>query len=294
MTRAKFTAELTQNLRLRVISHNEAHPEATTKLGDLKKQYEREYRGDNPSERAMDRVDAYLAEIAREAEAGFSRPASPWIGVPLSLLPVYESGAVLFAFLAFPGTDEGIERGEAQVALCSLALHAMAQKDPASIWVPQLIKPGHLMFPKRNLDRIMRTFDRRLQDRLVAAAIAIPLLQEAEAGTAAFAAPEGVTRLSISQLANSALKLSNEGSPVNVQSRVWAPSLPVIHLAIATAVAISQAQRSGAEGLDVHVLCCSPNFVRFVVQEAERYEALFALAPKLGLALERLVRFRLT
>lgn len=291
MARVKFTADLLQDLRLRAANHNKAHPEAATKLGDLKKLYEREYQGDNPGRRAMNAVDAYLAELARKAEADLSGRVLPWIPVPLSSLPVYEAGATLFAFLAFPGIDEDIERGEAHVALCSLALHATAHREPASIWVPQLVKPGYLMFSKRNVDRILRTFNRRFQDRIVAAAMAMPLLQEAETG---LAAPDGAAHLSISQLASSVLELSGEESPVNVQSRTWARSLPVIHLAVATTVAISQAQKGGAQGLDVQILCCDPHFIRFVVQEAERYEALFALAPKLALALGKLIRFRLT
>ena len=290
VARVKFTADLTQSLRLRVASHNNAYPEAATKLGDLKALYKREHQGDDPGGRAMGSVDAHLAELVQKAEADLSGRVLPTISVPLSSLPVYESGATLFAFLAFPGADEAIERGEAHVALCSLALHAMAHRDPASIWVPQLVKPGYLMFPKRNVDRVLRTFDRRFQDRMVAAAMAMPLLQEAETGRVA---PDGTAHLSISQLASSVLELSGEESPVNVQSRIWALSLPVVHLAVATADVISQAQKGGAQGLDVQILCCDPHFVRSVVQKAERYEALFALAPKLALALKRLVRFRL-
>lgn len=293
MARPTFTAELIHDLRLRVISHNEAHPSAKTKLGDLRKEYVQGYRRSNPGQRAMQRVDAYLAGLAKDvAEADLNR-ALPYIGVPLSTLPVYESGAVLFAYLAFPEPDADIQRGEAQVALCNLALHAMAQEDPASMWVPQPIKPGHLIMSEQDVARIMRTFDGRLRDRLVAARMAIPLLQEAEAGSPP-KLPDGVARLSISQMSEFVLDVSSEGSPGNVRSRVWAPSLPVIHLATATAVALSLAQRSGAPRLDVHVLGRSPDFIRFVVQEAEKYEHLFALAPKLELALGRLVRFRLT
>ena len=288
-----FDAALIHDLRLRVIGHNEAHPGAKTKLGDLRKEYIQGYRRRKSGLGAMASVDAYLATLASNSTSANPNSTLPYISVPLSSLPVYESGAVLFAYLAFPEPDADIQRGEAQVALCKLALEAMAEEDSLFKWVPRLIKPGHLMMSDKDVARILRTFDGRIQDRLIAARMAIPFLQQAESGGPP-RLPNGVTQLSISQLAEFVLASSSEESPVNLQSRVWSPSLPVIHVAVATEVALHLAHRSGAPRLNVHVLARSSDFIRFVVQEAEKYEPLFTLAPKLELALDRLVRFRLT
>ncbi len=273
-------------------NHNQAHPQAPTTLRELKEEYTRGYRGANPGAGAMARVDDYLQDLARRAEADTSRLIPNCIGLPMSSQPVYESGAILFAYLAFPGPNEEKERTHAMITLCSTALHMMAEKDPASVWVPQLIKPGYLLFPEQSVDRVLRTFGRRLRDRLIAALMAFPLLKEAETGRAS-EMPPGVTRLSVAQLATYAAEFSAEESPVNVQSRVWAPSLPVIHLAMATVDATRLGREAGAMDQQVHLLCCNPHFIRIVVAKAEKYERLLPLAPQLQLALERLVRFRL-
>ena len=65
MARPVFDAAIIHDLRLRVISHNEAHPDAKTKLAELRKLYERGFRGSTPGLRAMSRVDAHLASLAQ-------------------------------------------------------------------------------------------------------------------------------------------------------------------------------------------------------------------------------------
>lgn len=66
--RPTFDAALIGDLRQRVISHNEAHPGAKAKLGDLIKAYERGYRRSNPGVRAMEKVDGMLNRLAKADE----------------------------------------------------------------------------------------------------------------------------------------------------------------------------------------------------------------------------------
>lgn len=286
-------AGLIQDLRLRVIHHNKAHPDAKTKLGDLIKNYKRGYRPPESELRATESVDAYLATLVDGHLNAVPDQVLPWVGVPLSSLPVYEAGAVLFAYLAFPEPDADIRRGEAQIALCNLALQAMAHEDPASQWAPQMMKPGYLLMKDQEVTRIMGEFDRRLRDRRTAARMAIPILQAAETGYPA-KLPKGVTQLSIAQMAQFVVREAGEKDPINLRSRTWTPSLPVLHIAIAAEVALDLARTANAPVLDVQLLMRSEDFIRFVVEQAEMYEAILPLAPKLEQSLLQLVRFRLT
>ncbi len=63
--RPTFDAALIADLRHRVIEHNERHPTARAKLGDLRKVYERNFRRSNPGARAMNHVEQHLDRLAK-------------------------------------------------------------------------------------------------------------------------------------------------------------------------------------------------------------------------------------
>ncbi|MGI4793757.1 MAG: hypothetical protein ACRYG8_06650 [Janthinobacterium lividum] len=63
--RPTFDASLIAHLKSRVIEHNEAYPNAKTKLGDLRKVYERGFRRGNPGVRALQKVDQHLDALAK-------------------------------------------------------------------------------------------------------------------------------------------------------------------------------------------------------------------------------------
>ncbi len=64
MTRPTFSAALIAELRNRVIAHNESSPEKVT-LNQLKKLYERSYKGERPADRALRKVDEHLGGLAK-------------------------------------------------------------------------------------------------------------------------------------------------------------------------------------------------------------------------------------
>jgi hypothetical protein len=64
MTRPTFSASLIADLRNRVIAHNESCQDKVT-LNQLKKLYERAYKGDAPGERALRKVDDHLDGLAK-------------------------------------------------------------------------------------------------------------------------------------------------------------------------------------------------------------------------------------
>ncbi len=63
--RPTFDAALIAHLKARVVDHNEAHPGAKTKLGELRKVYERNFRRANPGVRALQKVEQHLEALAK-------------------------------------------------------------------------------------------------------------------------------------------------------------------------------------------------------------------------------------
>jgi hypothetical protein len=79
--RARFSAELIADLKKRVADHaawvalGDGRP--TTRLQALKDQYERHYRGANPHQRALAKVDEHLAGLRKVAEDNFEEHEHP-------------------------------------------------------------------------------------------------------------------------------------------------------------------------------------------------------------------------
>jgi hypothetical protein len=74
LSKPNFTAEIINDLRAQVIAHNQAHPDAAVKLGDLKKVYQNGFRGRDPEARAGQAVGRHLASLAK---SGFDAAEHP-------------------------------------------------------------------------------------------------------------------------------------------------------------------------------------------------------------------------
>jgi len=222
---------------------------------------------------------------------------TPEINIPLSSLPMYECGAILFTYLAFPEPGAEEARGTAHAALCHLALRAISQDDPSGRWAPQIIKPGYALLTESDVRTALRTMDRRLSDRLKAAIVAKPFLEQATNGQAP-RLPPGVDHLSIENMAEYLLFRAKENADVgdvkNFHARVWRASLPVIHLAVALNVLFECTKPAGLEKLAVHDLIRSPEAIEFLVETAQPLESIFPQITKLGISDDTLLRFRLT
>ena len=80
--------------------------------------------------------------------------------------------------------------------------------------------------------------------------------------------------------------------PENVETRIWRPSLPVIHLASALQLMLHLADPvTGPIGLEALLL--GRNVIELLIRTAEYHEALIAQSRHLRIAPERLIRFRL-
>ncbi len=67
MTKPRFTPPLIADLNQRVKAHNLSHPEAPTRLQEMKKVYQRHYRGQAPGVAAMGAVEGHLDALAKAA-----------------------------------------------------------------------------------------------------------------------------------------------------------------------------------------------------------------------------------
>jgi hypothetical protein len=204
---------------------------------------------------------------------------------------VYEIGARLVTWLAFPGEEESEERrGRVHASLCAYALRAKYETDPEWLVAPQPIKPIYALRPQWDIDRDLKTLERRLRDRMIAARMAIGFLKEAITGEVP-KLPAGIKRMSVNQMALLVLGDAGFTDPENVESRIWRPSLPVIHLATAIQLMLQLAEPE--TGLGLEVLLLDRKIIDLVVRTAEYHRSVIVQS-RLQIDPEKLIRFSLT
>jgi hypothetical protein len=210
--------------------------------------------------------------------------------IDLSRSPVYEAGAILVTLLALPDGDE-TQRGNLHASLCYLAI--LGQAHLKGFGAEQPIKPIYAFRSEDDVAKDLRTLERRLRDRIVAARMAIPFLQAAVMN-APPKLPFGIEKLSLNRLSEIAIRdLNQESDSANVETRIWRPSLPVIHLAVATALAMEAAGQAG-EDINIGHLLTNRTLIEWIVTEAEKYAALIEKGGVLpGKASPSLIRVRL-
>jgi hypothetical protein len=207
-------------------------------------------------------------------------------------LEVYEAGAILITLLAYPDESEPEERrGNVHASLCAYALRARCEIGPDWATSPQAIKPIYALRIQRDIDRDLRTLQRRLRDRMAAARMAIGFLKDALNGQVP-RLPAGVKRLSINQMAQLVLDDTGYTEPENVETRIWRPSLPVIHLASAIQVLLQIAEpRTGPLGLEAFLL--NREVIELVIRTAEYHESVIAQSRRRCFDPEKLIKIRL-
>jgi hypothetical protein len=200
---------------------------------------------------------------------------------------VYEAGASLLTLLTYPDESEEV-RSEVHASLCAYALRAQCEMDPDWAIRPKPIKPIYALRRPHDNDRHLRTFERRLRDRMVAGRMAIGFLKEAVTGQI----PAGIKRLSINEMAELVLEDAGYTEPENVETRIWRPSLPVIHLASALQLLLHLAEpECGPIGLEA--LLVAREVIELLVRTAEYHESVIEQSRYLRLDPENMIRVRL-
>jgi hypothetical protein len=200
---------------------------------------------------------------------------------------VYEAGALLITLLAYPGEKEEVW-AQVHASLCSYALRIKSASEPDRATVPQPIKPVYAFRLEQDIERDLKTLERRMRDRIIAGRMGIGFLKESVTGQV----PEGLKRLSINELAELVLDDAGYSEPENVEARIWRPSLPVIHLATALRLLLHLGNPLiGPIGYETLLL--GRNVIELVIRTAEYHRVLFTQSRFLRLDPESLIRIRL-
>jgi hypothetical protein len=205
-------------------------------------------------------------------------------------LDVYEAGAWLITILAYPDADDETQ-GHVHASLCTHALRVRSEIEPDWAIRPQATKPIYSLRSPYECNRALRTFERRMLNRMVAGRMAIAFLKEALPGHPLIL-PAGMKRLSLNQLAELVLDDSQSTDPDNVETRIWRPSLPVIHLCSAVQIFLSQLEpKIGPVVLEALLL--DRNAIELVIRTAEFHETVLAQSRHLRIDPDKMIRIRL-
>ena len=150
-----------------------------------------------------------------------------------------------------------------------LCTRIKSASEPNWATAPQPIKPIYAFRLQQDITRDLRTLDRRIRDRMIAGRMGIGFLKEAVTGQV----PAGLKRLSINELAELGRDEARYSEPENVETRIWRPSLPVIHLATALQVLLYLGDRQiGPIGYEWLLL--GRNVIELIIRTAEHHRVL--------------------
>lgn len=149
----------------------------------------------------------------------------PGIGEP------FEVGAQFFAALAFPERNEDSARTEAELAFSAGYLHEANRVDESN--APFLHARLNEIAARRPrwVQQKLRTIHRRLEDRSEAARAVRPWVSE-HIGVGPHPPVAGIKKFTMRQIALYLCDQDDDRAG-RFQKRVWRPSRPVLHLAIA-------------------------------------------------------------
>ena len=99
-------------------------------------------------------------------------------------------------------------------------------------------------------------------------------------------------RLSLNQLSELVLGDTSFTDPDNVETRIWRPSLPVIHFCSAIQVLLSLAE-ADVGLIPLEALLLNRKVIELIIRTAEYHETLLAQSRHLRFEPERMIRNRL-
>jgi hypothetical protein len=137
---------------------------------------------------------------------------------------------------------------------------------------PVPMVPIYALRAEKDIKRDLKTLGRRLRDRMITAHVAIAFLQRAAGHTPRL--PRGVARLSLNELTSYVSRQAGQSDQGNTETRVWRPSLPVIHLAAAVAISLNDAERNGQPRTSAGDILHSRTLIEEIVGRAQEFENL--------------------
>jgi hypothetical protein len=98
--------------------------------------------------------------------------------------------------------------------------------------------------------------------------------------------------LTIAWSADRFLLYCDQSDAENVESRIWRPSLPVVHIAAAVAVAMDIADRAHQHPVDFSALILDRPIMEWVIAASQEIERLVEKSTHLKAHSGQLIRFR--
>lgn len=197
-----------------------------------------------------------------------------------ALLPDFISSAFFYCILAWPTLEENGEFQRVAEERIAGQLRTWLRAQPDRI--EQLRSDWSHCNWDRYLDlastkrRVSEgRLKSRLEQRMVAARIAIGVLHDALPDVQV-KLPEGWTHVSVDRMCALVAEQLKIKDPENLEKLVWRPSLPIIHVAIAAQLELTD--KFPGETLS-NIALTDAGFVREVVVRAETYEPILARHP---------------
>jgi len=197
----------------------------------------------------------------------------------------------VLATMTWPQAVDDARREQLFLSLAAAMIRERGSKDPAWAAQPQKLVPLQAARSEDDIRRGLRGFDLRMRQRIAAGRMAVPFLREVEEGRTP-PLPKGVKRLSINQLAELVLEDLDMSEVVNVTTRVWKASRPVIHLCAALTLSLQEAERAGAPWASLTEAFADKAFLKTVLIRAVAFETLLPDS-RLAIAPDELHRFHL-
>lgn len=184
-------------------------------------------------------------------------------------LESYEIAALLFALLsAPPSVASDKEFNDYYFGLVSDFLHLKIHNDPEWAQISQNIKPYYLSISSDKAARIAVKSDKKIQNRLNAAHIAIQKLIEV-------AHPEKLNHINYDLSLNKMIENLDQFEGIkdldNFETRVWRTSIPIIHLAVALAIIMNDASVNFGIRLDYNSFYEDKSLTKRLIDEAKKY-----------------------
>ena len=127
---------------------------------------------------------------------------------------------------------------------------------------------------------------------MLAAKMAMAFLQEVELGES-IQLPKNVERLTISQLAANLIEEVGLTESRNIETRIWRPSIPVIHLATVTALVINHLEKSGVESPSIGHLLSYPDLIKQAIDISNQHADILIKSSKVSIQPEQLIRIHI-
>jgi len=214
------------------------------------------------------------------------------VAIDLNKPAIYEAGAVFLTTLLFNeprDTDE--TRGWIHQSLCAWAIKERAAQDAEWAAEPAPIKPLYAAVEAIDVNRDINRVNTRMRNRAVAARMGMVFMESARLGTLPSVKPP-LKRLSLNQIAEWVLPLSEQAEPGNVETRQWRPSLPVIHLAMALIWLVQLSEKDGRK-LDYMDMLWSGDVLNRLITMAQFIEDLILSGQIPKIPVHQLIRVRL-